>query len=356
MFDTDNLSALEAQKRACWISFAPMIFQSVKSMLNLGILQVLKGRGDEGMTLHEIGEEVNLSIYGTRVLLHAGLGSGVVYTNGDKYCLTKVGYFLLSKQTPSMVNIDFVNDVCYQGLYYLEDSVKKGKPIGLKVLGGWPTIYEGLSELPEKVKKSWLDLDHYFSDISYHQAYELLNKESFGTLLDLGGNTGKFCRYILEKDNHVTVTIADLPGQIKMAKAAFEESNFDTARVLFQPINILDNEKELKGTYDIIWMSQFLDCFHEEDILKILRQCKKAINKGGSIFVQDAFWDRQRFETSAFSLQQFSLYFTALANGRSQMYDFKTFEEVVTEAGLVIAQVTDDIGISNSVLKINVKE
>lgn len=354
MFNSDNLTAIEAQKQANWICFAPMIFQSIKTMINLGIMDVLRDSGDQGSTLENISKKTNVSKYGTRVLLHSALGAGVVFLKEDKYILTKTGYFLINKQIPSEININFVHDVCYKGLYYLEDSIRNGQPEGLRTLGNWDTIYDGLSELPENIRKSWLDLDHYFSDISYEKAYKELEKEEFTTLLDLGGNTGKFTRFLLQKKNNLQVTIADLPGQITMAKETFEQYEA-TDRVHFQSLNILDKDKHIQGNFEMIWMSQFLDCFHDDDILNILLKCKTALTQKGCIYVQEAFWDRQRFETSAFSLQQFSLYFTALANGRSQMYDFATFEEIVDKAHLKITKIVDHIGISNSLLKIEVK-
>ncbi|SHM95474.1 class I SAM-dependent methyltransferase [Flavobacterium chilense] len=352
MFDKDNLTALEAQRQATFICYAPMIFQSVKTMLNLGIMDVLKKAGEEGIVIEEIVEKTGVWKYGVRVLLQSALGAGVVYQKDDRYILTKTGFFLISKQLASQIHINFVNDVCYNGMFFLEDSIKDKKPKGLKVLGNWDTIYDGLSELSPEVKKSWLDLDHYFSDISYDKAFNILSEEKFNTILDLGGNTGKFCRYVIKKMPEVEFTIADLPGQIKMAKKEMEVSGLNTSKVKYQAINILNEGSEIEGKFDIIWMSQFLDCFNEDDISIILKKCKKALKEDGSIFVQDAFWDRQRFETGAFSLQQFSLYFTAMANGRSQMYDFATFKEAVENSGLEIIAISDHLGRSNSLLKI----
>ncbi|KXH79181.1 class I SAM-dependent methyltransferase [Chryseobacterium kwangjuense] len=352
MFDNDNLTALEAQRQATFICYAPMIFQSVKTMLNLGIMDILKKAGDEGTTIDEISEETGVWKYGVRVLLQSALGAGVVYQKDEKFKLTKTGVFLISKQLAAQIHINFVNDVCYNGMFYLEDSIKNKNAEGLKVLGEWDTIYDGLSELSPDVKKSWLDLDHYFSDVSYDAAFEILSKESFTNILDLGGNTGKFCRYLIQKMPDIQFTIGDLPGQIGMARKEMAASGLDTSNIHYQTLNILNEDSEPEGKFDIIWMSQFLDCFHEDDITSILKKCKKALAENGRIFVQDAFWDRQRFETGAFSLQQFSLYFTAMANGRSQMYDFPTFKEAVEKAGLEIIEIHDHIGRSNSLLKI----
>jgi hypothetical protein len=41
--------------------------------------------------------------------------------------------------------MDFTHDVSYLGTFHLQEALTTGKPAGLKVLGDWPTIYEGLS-------------------------------------------------------------------------------------------------------------------------------------------------------------------------------------------------------------------
>jgi hypothetical protein len=62
--------------------------------------------------------------------------------------LDKTGFVVLTDPI-TQVNIDFNHDVCYQALFSLEQSLDAGKPLGLKVFGDWPTVYEGLAQLPE---------------------------------------------------------------------------------------------------------------------------------------------------------------------------------------------------------------
>lgn len=49
--------------------------------------------------------------------------------------------------------MNFTQDVNYIAMNHLEESIINGKPEGLKKLVNWDTVYLGLSELPEKIKK-----------------------------------------------------------------------------------------------------------------------------------------------------------------------------------------------------------
>jgi hypothetical protein len=91
-------------------------------------------------------------------------------------------------------------------------------------------------------------------------------------------------------------------------------------------------------------MSQLLDCFSEDQIVAILVKVREALPPGGRLWILELFWDRQRFEAAAFSLQQTSLYFTCVANGNSQMYDSKVFLALLPRAGLAATRITDGLG------------
>jgi SAM-dependent methyltransferase len=140
-----------------------------------------------------------------------------------------------------------------------------------------------------------------------------------------------------------------LPGYVETAKEQIQKKGFGD-RISFYPNNILDESRPFPTGFDAIWMSQFLDCFSDDQIVSILKRCKKALNPGGHIFILETFWDRQRFEASAFSLQQTSLYFTVMANGNSQMYDSKVFIRLVEKAGLEVKDQKDYIGVSHTLL------
>ena len=348
-FSTDKKSAFQAKEAAQWIAFGPVIFQAARVLRNTGILKLIEDSGSTGITNEEIAEKLNLTVYGVRVLLESGLGLGLVLLNDKKYTLGKTGHYILNDEL-TKTNMDFVHDVNYKGLFHLDESIATGKPVGLKEFGDWDTIYEGLSQLPPHVQKSWFDFDHYFSDDAFPKVLPLVYNESAKNILDIGGNTGKWAIASTNFSDDIKITIMDLPGQLKVARTRIEELGLN-GRVSFLPVNILDETVKIPSGFDTIWMSQFLDCFSEAEIVSILSRCYDALDDNGQVIIMEPFWDRQKYEVGAFCLQQISVYFTAMANGNSQMYGAETFLKCIEQAGFIIVEQTDNIGLSQTLLK-----
>ena len=97
-------------------------------------------------------------------------------------------------------------------------------------------------------------------------------------------------------------------------------------------------------------MSQFLDCFSPMEILSILRRVRSAMKPQADVYILELFWDAQRYEAASYSLNATSLYFTCLANGNSRFYRSDDFLEIVKEAGFVVTNRIDHIGLGHTLL------
>jgi ubiquinone/menaquinone biosynthesis C-methylase UbiE len=346
-FTKDRKKAIESIDLAQWIAFAPIVFQASLALRDFGILEAVAENLNGGITIEEIEKKTKVPHYGVRVLVEAGLGIGLVIRNDNKYTITKTGLFLLNDEM-TRVNMDFTQDVCYEGMFTLKDSILKEKPTGLSVFGKWRTVYEALAHLPKQAQKSWFAFDHFYSDGSFPEAMTILFKDKPNRIFDIGGNTGKFSMKCAKYNPDVKMTILDLPGQLNMAKQNVAEAGLSD-RIGYHEINILDKAQKLPKGADIIWMSQFLDCFSEDEIVSILERCHEALDTNGKVYIMETFWDKQRFRTAAFSLQMTSLYFTNIANGNSQMYDSEVFNRLIDKAGFKIVMETDLVGISHTI-------
>ena len=343
----DKIKAVDAKYEAQKIAFAPLTHQAVRSLLELGVLRIIFDSGDNGINIEQISKKADISLYGIKALLEIALGMNVVKllpsAEEPRFILGKTGWFLLEDEM-TRVNFNFVNDVCYKGAFELKRSIQEGKPLGLEVFGcEGKTIYEVFSGLPENVKKSWFEFDHFHSDIGFDEALPIVFKNKPLKLTDIGGNTAKWAIRCCNYNSEIEVQIVDLPGQIAMAEKEAKKAGF-SGRIKTFACNVLDEDTDIPSGSNVIWMSQFLDCFSPEEITRIMKKVFKACSESTDIFIFDPFWDMQRFESASYSLQATSLYFTCMANGNSKIYSFKEFEKIIKDAGFIIAEAFHNLG------------
>lgn len=348
-----DLKAVDALKRAQSIAVAPFIFEATVAMKKLGILKALiKYSEEQGITKEALAQKCNLPSYAVSMLVDLGITADLIICNDrNELSLSKIGYYLAT-DTMTNINLDFSHDVCYQGLFYLTESLKSGKAEGLKVFTDQEeTIYPFLGKLPPAAKSSWFAFDHFYSN---HVFDDLLNKlysdYQIRNIYDLGGNTGIFAKRATELKQDVRVTILDLESQCEQAK---ENIKGLEKRIKVYPINILDPNQALPAsskTVDLWWMSQFLDCFSENQIETIFTKIHQAMGDESRVVITEIFADRQTNDTASLIVDATSLYFTALANGYSKFYHYEDLIKLTQKVGFTLEKEIHQIGLGHSVL------
>ena len=343
-------SALNAIEQANLLACSPFVFQATYCLREFGIFEFLE-KSKKGALLSEIqnGIPIKLNLYALRVLTEIGTAFGLLKKTEERYFVTKESLFLLH-DAMTRANFDFAHDVCYAGLDFLKQALLEGKPSGLKTLyPGMKTIYPVISKLPEPARTSWFAFDHYYSDLSYDAALPYLFERQPKHICDVGGNTGKFSIRCCSYNRDVHVTIFDLPEQCAIAKENAKKAGFEN-RISFEPIDLLENKPFEKNDADIWWMSQFLDCFGENDVISILRRINSTMSNTARIAVLEPLIGKQPFAVGNSCLTAFSLYFTALANGTSKFYSLQDFERFAKAADLAIESEHNGLGTGHTLL------
>lgn len=331
---TSRIDALtEAQK----IAFAPFSFQTVACLIDFNIFKALE---TSPKTKQQLVEECNVSQYCIDTLFDAALCIGLVKKNNDEtYFLTPLAEaFLYDEMTK--VNFNFMKDVCFLGASELFSSFKENRPAGLqKYYYDSETIYPMLTKLPEKMKKSWYNFDHYYSDDCFKEVLPYIFETKPPHVFDIGANTGKFEKACLEYNKECCVTMIDLPENIEAAK-----NSFDTDRCSFWSADILSDEKNLPKMNGAVFMSQFLDCFSKVQIQHILDKISKCSDENIRVFILEPFIDKQQFAGAAYALSHISLYFSCMANGKSKMYNETDMRELINSSDFRIEKIYQNIG------------
>jgi hypothetical protein len=349
-FSPAGQSAFEARFEAQKIAFGPVVFQCVRYAWKRGMLQALADAGAAGISVPDMAASGRWSEYALKVALESCLSSGVVYLERGAYVLDKAGYCVLTDPI-TQINLDFNHDVCYRGLFDLDASLDQQLPLGLKTLGDWPTLYEGMANLPEPAKASWFAFDHYYSDISFPKILPDVFASAPRRVMDVGANTGKFSCAALAYNPQVELHLVDLPRQLAVAEANLLAAGL-RERAQLHALDLIDPaEPALAPGMDLIWMSQFLSCFSEAAIASILRRAAEALAPGGQVLIMDTFWDLQRYDIAAYCLINTSPYFTALASGNSKIYESADYIRMAAAAGLKLLTVRENIGYCHALLR-----
>ena len=168
-------------------------------------------------------------------------------------------------------------------------------------------------------------------------------------LLDIGGNTGKFALAMLKASETARVVLIDLPQQCSLAKENKALHPY-ADRFSCAPVNWLEQQAapQIEPKGDVIWMSQFLDCFSPEQAVSILLRAKALLAQKGRFAVLECLTDQQSYPAAQLSLAASSLYFTAIANGNSRFYRRAELMAIFDAAGLDIEFEKSNIGVSHT--------
>lgn len=321
----------DAHARAQLLAFSPLFFQAARCARDLGLLSALEGAGDAGLTPEKAARAAGISLYAARVLLEACGSLELAALEGERYRLLDAGHLVLHDPMVR-VNFDFTHDVCYRAAFHLRESLEQGRPAGLPELGPWPTVYEGLTHLPEAAQQSWFAFDHFYSDRIFHLALGEIVARSAASLLDVGCNTGRFSALA---SRTMRVTGLDHEAQLKLA-SEHVRAHGTASRFTPVAIDLLNHAAPFPPGFDAVWMSQLLDCFPEGDIERLLARARDALTEHGRVYVVETFWDRQRSAPPRIALHGTSLYFTCVANGKSRMYRSDDLHACAQKAGLKV--------------------
>lgn len=354
MFYNDTNSGADALLEAQKIAFGPVVFQTARLLRDWGIFKLLE-ENKSGLDTNEISKKLDLTLYATQVLCESGFSMGALQLDNEIYTLSKIGHFLLNDKMTN-VNMNFNHDVNYQGLFFLDDALKNQEPSGLhQTFSKEETIYPILSKLPPKVKKSWFEFDHFYSDAAFVKLVDVMAKRGIKKLLEPGGNTGKWSVALTKASPETTVTILDHQGQIDVALQNAKDNGV-SGRVDGIAIDLLDHTVDFPKGFDGVWMSQFLDCFSPEDIVELLKRSRDALDIDGKVYIVEPFWDRQSHKIGSYCLINTSPYFSALANGTSKMYRASEMIDFVNKAGLEVEEEINGFGFGHTLMICKVKK
>jgi ubiquinone/menaquinone biosynthesis C-methylase UbiE len=262
-------------------------------------------------------------------LLRAIRSLGIVETvESGKFALTAVGRSLQAERPGSVrAMVLTLGEIHYDAWRSLLHSVKTGTPAFPRVFGA--RLFDHLDrslQAGETFHEAMTDLSALISQ-AVLVAYDFSGIE---VLVDVGGGYGQFLTAVLQMYPNMRGFLLDTPAVLA---AANEQLAFHTCRerCTLVPGNFLEAVPRGAGAY---LMSGVIHDWDDEDAVKILENCRRAMTPNGKVLVVETVLPAG--ETSCFGAL-LDLNMMVMTGGRERTE--RDFRRLFDAAGFTVTQI-----------------
>ena len=219
-----------------------------------------------------LAKDIGADKRATEILLDALTGLGLLKKQKGQYKNSSLAsQFLVSGSSYYQGDIIRHADTLWQNWSGLDNVVKTGKPHHVS-----------------HDHRAFILGMHNLAVLKASNVLKAVGLKGVKKALDLGGGPGTYTIEMAKKG--ISVTIFDTPETIEIAKEVVKKSGVKN-------INFLQGDfltDDFGRDYDLIFISQILHAYSEDDNIMVLKKCRNALNKNGRIVIQEFFIDKDR--------------------------------------------------------------
>ncbi|MBN8538231.1 MAG: methyltransferase domain-containing protein [Deltaproteobacteria bacterium] len=305
-----------------------IFFQTLRVAVQLRLFDLLKQNGS--LELKEIAEKLSLQLQPTRIILLGLTSVGFIKKKGSRYSNSYLSDMLFVHSSPKKViaYIELQHRVMYRGLYWLLESVKEYKNVGLKEIpGNEKTLYERLAHDPELEKI----FQEAMQELSLHANKELANHLELNgvkILVDVGGGDGTNALALARKWPQLKTVVFDSETVCNIAIQNIKHQGL-ADRVSTSIGNAFSTP--FPAGADSLMFCHFFTIWGESKGKELLKKCYSFLPKGGRVIIFNMFQDDN--ECGPLSAAVGSPYFLGIATGLGMLYTAKEYKAWFAECG-----------------------
>jgi predicted O-methyltransferase YrrM len=243
--------------------------------LHAGVqLEIFTLIGDDCVGGDEIAERLGGNVRGVNGLLNALTAMGLLIKQQGQYANTPESKSLLVRGSPDYIgHIIMHHHHLVSAWSQLPQAVKSGKPVRQR------------SSFGEAEERESFLMGMF--NLAMNIAPRLVGRIDLRGrrhLLDLGAGPGTYAIHFCLANPHLRATVYDLPSTRPFAMQTIKRFGL-ADRIDFMAGNYV--EDEIKGSYDVAWLSQILHGEGPEDCQTIISKTASVVEAGGLILVHD---------------------------------------------------------------------
>ncbi len=233
-----------------------------------------------GKTADELAELTNTHRDSLYRVLRACAGLGLYKEKNGKFYLTRAGKFFISDNPDSVSPVAIMRgeDSTWKAWGELLYAVKTGESAFQKAFG--MNLFEYLNKNPES-GEAFNKSMRIFTQYEIPMILKAYNFSGFRKIVDIAGGNGLLLTAILEKHRKCRGVLFDLPPVIKDAKEYLSGSEMKD-NIKIEPGDIFVS---IPPGGDCYILKRILHDWNDDEAIKILENCRKAIIPGGKLLI-----------------------------------------------------------------------
>ncbi len=304
-----------------------IFFQTLRTAVRLGVFDLLEREGP--LTRTAMAEQLKLEEQPLRIVLLGLVSTGILDKEGDRYRNTPAASTYLVSTSPSKITayVELQHRVMYKGLYWLLESVREHRNVGLKEFpGDETTLYQRLAHDPE--------LEHIFQEamqelsVQANQGLvENLDLSGVSHLVDVGGGDGTNIIALAKRFPHLRATVFDSPTVCEIARRNIAAHGL-ADRLDAVPGNCFTDPFP---EADALMFCHFFTIWSPEKDRQLLQKCHDSLPAGGRVILFNMMQNDD--ESGPLTAAIGSPYFLAIATGEGMLYTWQEYEDWMQQTG-----------------------
>lgn len=244
---------------------------TLHAAVKLGVFTAI---GSRMITAEDLAREMNVDSRALEMLLNALSAMDLLEKNENLFKNTAEASIFLGKSSPAYVGYMIMHHHHLMDSWLrLDSAVTTGKPVRSRA-----------THSDAEWRESFLMGMYNLAMSIAPRIAELIDLQNRRHFLDLGGGPGTYAIHFCLKNPHLNATIYDLPSTEPFAASTIRRFGLQD-RVRFESGDYL--REEIKGSFDVVWLSQILHGEGPEACQMIIDRAVGAVEPGGLIFVHD---------------------------------------------------------------------
>jgi hypothetical protein len=320
----------------------PARFMNLLSCFELGIIDAL--RETAGLTAAQLGEVAGTPADAVEQLMLLPIKEGFVSydENSASYSLDGLANVADADLRRMWTLMDMIKVVMLRQVFYLTESARAGKVVGLEKLYGYDGNLYGAVAEHKDLRESWATLmDNVTAQID-PWFFDSVDVPTGGQVLDVAGNTGlgAIHTYHHKESPGLHVTTFDLPEKEKECLENFR------AHGVAEHCSFIGGDvfKKVPEGFDVVLIKHFLDMFDKKEVLQILSGVHTALNPGGQVNILVPVYPEDVRNASNVDIDFFPAFFLGCTMGQGGPQKMSTYQSWLEECGFTVTRtVTQDL-------------